>query len=372
MRRERNYGIDLLRIIAMWMVVILHVLGQGGVLNRAPMLSVRYETLWLLETLAYCAVNCYALISGYVGLHSKFKISNIIGLWLQAAFYSVLVMVIFSVAVPGSVNADIVKRAFFPVASFQYWYFTAYFALFFFTPFLNHLILTLPRQRAKQLVFTLVLLLSVLPTLWHEDLFGTNVGYTPVWLAALYLLGAYVKKYETGRKRSAGKLLLWYLFFCVLSWAVHWALESLTLQKTGEAQLGKYLTEYTSPTILGAALALFLLFSNLNITSAFAKRCIGMLSPHAFGVYLIHTTPLIWVYLLYDRFAFFADHSTKVCVLMVLGTASAIYLACTAIDALRLGLFRLLHVRQLSLWAQEKLYALWNRLTADKSEPALR
>ena len=30
----RNYGIDLLRIAAMFMVLLLHVLGQGGILNN--------------------------------------------------------------------------------------------------------------------------------------------------------------------------------------------------------------------------------------------------------------------------------------------------------------------------------------------------
>jgi peptidoglycan/LPS O-acetylase OafA/YrhL len=33
-RKEYNYGIDLLRLIAMFMIVILHVLGKGGVLNN--------------------------------------------------------------------------------------------------------------------------------------------------------------------------------------------------------------------------------------------------------------------------------------------------------------------------------------------------
>ena len=30
----RNYGIDLLRIVAMFMVLLLHVLGQGGILKN--------------------------------------------------------------------------------------------------------------------------------------------------------------------------------------------------------------------------------------------------------------------------------------------------------------------------------------------------
>ena len=33
---ERNYGIDLFRMLAMFMVAILHVLGQGGILGNTP------------------------------------------------------------------------------------------------------------------------------------------------------------------------------------------------------------------------------------------------------------------------------------------------------------------------------------------------
>ena len=39
---KRNYGIDLLRIVSMVMIVILHILGQGGVLDAADNLSPQY------------------------------------------------------------------------------------------------------------------------------------------------------------------------------------------------------------------------------------------------------------------------------------------------------------------------------------------
>ena len=34
--REFNYGVELLRIVSMLMVIILHILGQGGVLESCP------------------------------------------------------------------------------------------------------------------------------------------------------------------------------------------------------------------------------------------------------------------------------------------------------------------------------------------------
>ena len=38
----RNFGIDLLRIVAMIMIVMLHVLGYGGILENANQFSNHY------------------------------------------------------------------------------------------------------------------------------------------------------------------------------------------------------------------------------------------------------------------------------------------------------------------------------------------
>lgn len=81
--KTRNYGIDFLRMISMIMIVMLHTLGHGGILRSVSFLSVHYQIAWLLEVIAFGAVNTYAMISGFVSVDSHFKISNILILWLQ-------------------------------------------------------------------------------------------------------------------------------------------------------------------------------------------------------------------------------------------------------------------------------------------------
>ena len=89
--KQRNFGLDLLRMAAMFLVAVLHVLGAGGVLDSAAPLSPDYMTAWLLETAAFCAVNCYALLSGFVGLGGRFRYANLALLWCQVAFYTLLI-----------------------------------------------------------------------------------------------------------------------------------------------------------------------------------------------------------------------------------------------------------------------------------------
>ncbi len=76
--KTRNYGIDFLRMISMIMIVMLHTLGHGGILRSVSFLSVHYQIAWLLEVIAFGAVNTYAMISGFVSVDSHFKISNIL------------------------------------------------------------------------------------------------------------------------------------------------------------------------------------------------------------------------------------------------------------------------------------------------------
>ena len=42
----------------MFMIVNLHVLGQGGAMARIAGSESTYYAAWLIETCAYCAVDC--------------------------------------------------------------------------------------------------------------------------------------------------------------------------------------------------------------------------------------------------------------------------------------------------------------------------
>ena len=155
---QRNRGIDLLRMTAMWMVVILHILNKGGVLAAAAPLSAGQGTARLLETAAYCAVNCYGLISGYVGVQRRFRYSGALALWLRVAFYTLGITAVFACLMPGSVNGDRVLRAFFPVLFRQYWYVTAYFGMCLFIPFFNLLLNRLSKGQLRLLALSIVAL----------------------------------------------------------------------------------------------------------------------------------------------------------------------------------------------------------------------
>lgn len=358
---QRNYGIDLLRMTAMLMVAILHIMGHGGVLAAMPALSWRYAAAWALETAAYCAVNCYVLISGYVGIDSKFRYTNIAVLWLRTLFYTVVITAVCAVLLPGSVGRKEWLSAVFPVMRGQYWFFTAYFAMFFFIPLLNAAVNKLTRIQAKAFAAALIILFSILPTVFHYDAFGTAGGYSTLWFIVLYIIGACLKKHGVSGKITASKALAGYFISIALTWLVKLAFEAGTQRLFGAAMNGNLLVSYTSPTILCASICLLLFFGRLSIGGR-ARKIIGVLSPAAFGVYLIHEHPLVRTYFITGRFASCAALWAPLLAPAVLAAAFAVYAVCSALDLLRELLFQKLRVKQ-RISALERTYLknIWDQ-----------
>lgn len=342
---EKNYGIDALRILSMFMVTILHVLTQGGILNASGRFTSQYEVGWLLQTMAFCAVNVYALISGYVWVYAKYRYRNLMELWLQVFFYTVSITILFRFLYPASVSALDWIKAIFPVMFNQYWYFSSYVALFLFIPLLNIVLEKMEKRQLKFCIGMILFFFSGIQTLFYSDAFGTNDGYSAIWLMILYLVGGYIRKYGQKENGKAGKFLIGYFAMTGLTWLSKLVIEILTLNVLGEIRAGNYLISYKSPTIVLAAVCLLLFFEKIRVSS-FWEKMIRVFSPMAFGVYLIHNHPLIFSYLLKDRFTDYVAFPWLLEILAVLGTAVIINIICYAIDFLRFKLFKWLHIRK--------------------------
>ena len=343
--KKRNYGIDSLRMLAMFMIVILHLLNQGGILNASGRFTSQYEAGWFLQSAAFCAVDVYALISGYVWVNAKYRYRNLIELWMQVFFYTVLITALFWLFVPNSVSAIEWLKAIFPVMFNQYWYFSSYVALFLFIPLLNIILEKMEKRKLQFCIGMILLFFSCMQKLFYSDAFGTNDGCSAIWLMILYLVGGYIRKYGSSDKGKTVRFLAGYFVMIGVTWLSKLVIEILTLHFLGEVRAGNYLISYKSPTILLAAICLLLFFERIKFSS-FVKKLAGFFSPMAFGVYIIHTHPLVFSYFMKDRFAEYAAFPWYIEILAILGTAVCINLICYAIDFIRLELFKKLHIRK--------------------------
>lgn len=357
--KERNFGIDLLRIVSMYMIVILHVLGQGGILNNLEVLSLKYNLAWLLEITCYCAVNCYALITGYVMINSKFKYKKIITLWTEVVFWAVLLTIIMNIKYPILVGKKDLLYSFFPIIFNKYWYFSSYFCLFFFIPFINKLIDILDKNNFKRLIITMIILFSILNLV--SDPFKLSDGYSFLWLVTCYFIGAYINKYKSLNTTKNKYLLIGIIISIAFTLSF-----KLLILKYPNITFGLFgpdlFIKYNSITILIISIFLLIIFTRLKITNKYLKRFIKRISPATFGVYIIHVHPKIWTIIMSQRFKFLITYEPIMMILLVLLSAFIVYMLCSYMEMLRIYIFKKIKIQKLIDCLYEHLEKIINHL----------
>ena len=340
--KPRNYGIDCLRIISMMMVVVLHILGQGGVLGDSVRSVSHYQSAWFLEIACYCAVNVYGLISGYVGYGKAHNMAGFIRYYLQVIFYTIITTVLFGLVYHEMISGGKLLETIFPFAYGVYWYYTAFFCLFLFMPFLDKLVYSLDRREAKKMIFLLYLVFSILQAVFNREFAGTEYGYSFLWLAIMYLTGACIRKFNTKYFENNWYNLAGYFMSVLFTWFLLMGIEF------------KLSISYTSPMIVLCAVLLLLFFRDLRISVRTGKVIVGI-STVAFDVYLIHQEPLIREAFIIGSFRGFLSMEPIVMVLAVLASSIAIWLVCSLIGRLRIMLFSVIKVDKLCAWIEEKV-----------------
>ncbi len=335
----RHYGIDLMRLVAMCFVVVLHTLGQGGILAAAPAGSAVSRAAWGLEALAFCAVDIFALISGYVAYSDaprRTKLSSWLLLWLEVVCYAVGVTLVFCALRPDAVPLGALRGMYLPVKNDLYWYFTAYTGLFLIRPVLDAGLRAVSEKTARRVFGAVLLGFSLYGTLGAP--FRLNLGYSFAWITLLYVMGAAMRKAGIGARVHPAAAGAGVIGCTALTWA--WKLGFDVLP---EALQRMELMSYVSPTVLGAALCWLVLFLRLR-PGGHLRAVIGFAAPGAFAVYLLNTHRCVWTLLMENRFAGLATGGAGRMLFAVIGFALAFTAIAVAIDFVRRKLEGLLRI----------------------------
>lgn len=356
--RSRNYGIDLARLFCMFLVVMCHILETGGVLEAS--VGRKSTVSWLLHVLPYCAVDCYALISGYVSFSEKEKplrLNKYINLWLQVAFYSFFITFGAYFLKPEAIGIKGLVMSLFPVSTYQYWYFSAYTVVFLFSPWLNNFVRKSEKDSLSKFILVAFILFSVLNifsvNLGFYDPFRLEDGFSAIWLVFLYIVGSWLKKSNfLAEIKSKLKLLILVTLILLL-----WLFKVLF----PNSSVAKSFLNYTSPFVLIMSVLMLLLFSEIKIKGV-AKKLIMILSPAAFGVYLIHFQPLIKAHFLSNGFVWVTRYPTWLFPFVLIGCAFAVYIVCLIIELIRIQVFKLVRVDWLVNACVKKLKRLFSKI----------
>ena len=330
---RKNTGIELFRIILMYMICVFHVIGIGGTIDSAPT-AFSHSWLMALRSLCVCAVDGYALISGYFSNGKKeTNYEKIIRYWIAAFFYSFGIAmginaIHFFTNYASYLGLANTLQSLLPV-SFGGWYFRAYFAVFFLAPYIDKSLDMMEKKDCSKLFFLLLFVFSF-GSMINDQWFSH--GYSALWLLVLYIIGGLLKKSELFTNISKTKLFLVYLFFCFLTWLLG---EAFGLESWGT---------YTSPTVLLSAISLLILFSKIKIGS----KIVSLVSSLTFGVYLFHTDRFIRMFFIEGFFTYLNDYPFLISLLMILGIGLLIFIISAVIEYIRIAAFRFLHIDKLS------------------------
>lgn len=356
--KNRQAGLDRLRILSAWFVVCIHLFALLGDLAGSTGISLFVNAF--VYALVFCAVNCFGLLSGWLGYREEgnsLRLKALVLLWLQFVFYRVFFLLLPSLLGIAEVSlADV----FLPVTRRVNWYMTAYFEMMLLAPGLNLIVRHVSRG-VNAVICLALLALTVISTALRAvmdcDPFLLGEGYNWMWLAALYFWGASLRKHGWFSSISAGRLRLVLFASLLLTAAWRWGMRSFFSPAGFPGNTEKIFYSYTSPTIALAAICLLLLHARLTGPGS---RFMEKASSAALGVFLLHTT--VWNWLIVPCAGLLSPLPQSFAWLNVLGSALVITLLCIPVDLLRGRLFTLLRIPALAEKLQARFFALCGRI----------
>lgn len=333
---NRQTNIEVLRVFAMFLVVVSHYIYHGLKQNPVYMYYdlttlegfINYFTLEPLYVLSCVAVNCYVMITGYFLIDKiNYRWDGLVRTWIVTLFYSILFLG-GAYLIKDNVTKETLLKSLFPIHQSGYWFVTAYVGLLFIAPLLSRIAHSLNK---KQYQFVLVVLFIIM----FQYLYGrVYAGFNSImFFGYLYLIAGYIKLYGVPQKMVDKKWLIFFVFWLalVVFATIVNAIRGERFQLTSSA--------YDGPILL-LSIIVFICFSTAQLSGR-VWECISKLGPYTFGIYLIHDNFFVrgklWDAVVPDNFAF------PIIFYCVFGCI-VLFLLCTVIDFLRLKLFKLLNV----------------------------
>lgn len=290
---KRMTNFELLRIIAMMMVVMMHYFLYADLLpSMTDQVGQENILALLLESFCIVAVNVFVMISGYFMIKSRFKFRRFFRLLFQVLFYTLLIPLVLSIfGLPVIAEQEgvygIIKYI-LPVSTMHYWFITAYVLLYLISPFISIAFEKIEKVMLRKIILILLFLFcgikSFVPFSLNIDYFGYDFG----WFICLYLTGAYIRVYGLPIFTKKGYGVSIYFLSVILIFILK-IVSHFLYQKTGYF---KYYYDipfhYNFILVYLGAIGLFCFFMKVKIKEGRVSTFIRGIAPLCLGVYLLH------------------------------------------------------------------------------------
>ena len=292
MKRNKNQGIvrqsniELLRIVAMVLIVMHHYVVHGATDFVSLPFSAQNVITLFLGAFGRSSVGIFVLICGYYSIKSDFKLPRFVTLFAQVLAYSVVILLlaIFVLPIPRAVGHHDILLSIFPTSYGVYWFFTTYAVLILLSPYINKLLLNLTQKQHKALIVLFVVIWCLLPTLIAAKFAGSDI----VFFVALYTIAAYFRLYPLKANASRHFAMAGFWALIVLA-----SIASFSYLTKYSEFFRKYIIYFYEYNRLPGAMFAVELFLAMSQAKPFYSKLVNGIASTTFGIYLIHDNFLI-------------------------------------------------------------------------------
>lgn len=275
MKKDRNYGLDILRVIAIISVLSVHfflntkyyVVSKNGIGMKMQ---------FVIRNIFMICVPLFILLTGYLNNNKKYDkkffkgLLNVIIIWL---FYSIIEFTVRKY-ITNNLEELTFKKILLAVTSFKAchysWYIEMYIGLYLLSPVINNAYDNF-ETKDKNILLLISIIIFILPGLIN-DLLKDYIHF-PNWWYGVYPLGYYITgKYLKDTKPKYNKFLLAIIFLLV---------QIITFMLMKKSDI-----EFESLTVYLSSVIIFLIFYDVTIKSKLLKTIIMTISIMSLDIYL--------------------------------------------------------------------------------------
>lgn len=295
-KEKRRSGLELLRIIAMFLIVFGHFCGQSDVMRFVDPHSATAVIVAILGNASRVSVNLFLIVAVWFMVGRDFKAERLIKTWVTVFLWGGVSTIVAGLLGAG-LGIKAIFQCFLPILGRQLWFASAYMILYLCTPFLN-MILKWERKQLRTFLCILFLFCSLIPTITD---FNETFADNELWFIFVFIFVGYIKTYYLG---SIGKHyimdgLLGVILYLMLVLAKYGAeISDVRIINTVANLANDYLVNFKSiPNFICA----LLIFSFFNVID-FKSKIVNDLAKGSFPVYIVHQTkvlyPILWTWIL--------------------------------------------------------------------------
>lgn len=330
---KRLSNIELLRIIAIFFILICHANGRVFGIPSSDdirLLPISSVMRIFFESFAISGVDIFILISGWFGIHPKPK--GIGKLLYQVAFLLWTIYIFFLICGKASLNLYGLQVSM--TLTNEYWFVVAYLGLYIFAPALNAFVEKASKRELQILLISFYAFQCYY--CWLTATVDYYTGYSVTFFCGLYLTARYVRMYPVKfiQQHSVST------FFLVVMTITIIAIVGLYNFNNAARML-----RYDSPLVIISAIAILYAFGKIQMRN----KLINHIALSCFAVYIIHFNPFVYKYFeIYDKMIY--NSTSGLYTIFAIGLyLIVVFLLCVAIDQIRLVSWNML------LWCMSKL-----------------